>query len=82
MEHYRTASTPLASYLIAIDHKLIKIDYSNSKHYEFIFSNSDDIIEHATNFTIGKATVNASVYATVFRKIMRLMRNQSQWGDE
>jgi len=79
---YSTTDTALATYLIVKGFTLDKIDYSQPR-YEFIFgNNADKIQEHATKYISGNALGDPAAYNRVNKKLLRIVKNQLQWGGE
>ena len=79
--HYKTSDTALASYLITKSYPLLSIDYTLVR-FEFIFPMSDEIKEMASKYIIGKALTDPSVFNKVNKKLLRIVRQQIQWGDD
>jgi len=79
---YSTSDTALAAYLIAEGYELHEIDYS-SPRFEFIFTNGNDKITKDVDLYItSKALVDPATYNRVYRRLTRIIRNQSQWWGE
>ena len=78
---HKTSDTALASYLIASGFALQSIDYSQPR-YEFAFLQSPEIQEHASKFLIGRALTDPVVFNKVNKKLLRIIRNRIQWGDD
>lgn len=80
-EHqYKTSDTALATYLIVEGFIPLEIDYSKPR-YEFIFANGDDkLSELATKYLTGQARVDPATYTRINRALMRLIKNEQQWG--
>jgi len=78
---YRTSDTALASYLISSGFVLRTINYSQPR-FEFTFPLSVEIQEHASKYLIGTALTNPSIFNKVNRKLLRIVRQQIQWGED
>ena len=78
---YKTSDTALASYLISSGFLLQTIDYSQPR-FEFIFPVSAEIQEHASKYLIGTALTNPSIFNKVNKKLLRIVRQQIQWGED
>jgi len=78
---WKTSDTALASYLIVSGFVLQSIDYSQPR-FEFAFIQSPEIQEHSSKFLIGRALTDPVVFNKVNKKLLRIIRNQIQWGDE
>ena len=77
---YQTSDTSLACYLITLGFILNDIDYSQPR-FIFTFRESHTTLqEHEHIYIAGKATVDPATYSRVNRKLMRTMKNLSQWG--
>lgn len=77
---YQTSDTPLACYLITLGFILDDIDYS---HPRFVFTFKEDhntLQEYELKYIAGKAKVDPATYSRVNRKLMRTIKNLSQWG--
>ena len=77
---YQTSNTSLACYLITLGFNLNDIDYSQPR---FIFTFKESHAqgqEYEHIYIAGKATVDPATYSRVNRKLMRTMKNLSQWG--
>ena len=79
--NYKTTDTALASYLITQGFLLLAIDYSQPR-YDFIFKPATKIADYATKYVVGTALVDPATFNRVNRKLLRIVRNQIQWGDE
>ncbi len=79
--HYKTSDTALASYLITEGYPLLSIDYAQVR-FEFIFPMSVEIKELASKYIIGKALTDPAVYNKVNKKLLRIVRQKIQWGDD
>jgi len=80
--HYTTSDTAQATYLIVEGYILSAIDYSQPRYIFSFQNNADTIQEFATKYITGKALVDPAAYTRVNRKLLRLLKNQMQWGDE
>ena len=78
---FKTSDTALASYLITQGFILQSVDYSQPR-FEFIFPDSLETKEHASKYLIGKALTNPAVFNKVNRKLLRIVRQKIQWGDD
>jgi hypothetical protein len=79
---YKTTDTALAAYIITLGHVPRNIDYDQPR-FEFTFkSNSVNIDDFATKYITGNALVDPATYNRVYRKLLRIVRNHLQWGEE
>ena len=78
---YRTSDTALASYLISFGFVLQSIDYSHPR-YVFAFIMSPEIQEHASKYLIGTALISPSIFNKINKKLLRILHNQIQWGED
>ena len=79
--HYKTSDTALASYLITENYLLLSIDYEPIR-YEFVFPMSEEIKEQSSKYLIGKARTEPAVFNKINKKLLRIVRNKIQWGDD
>ena len=78
---YSTTDTALASYMVIKGFVITLIDYSLPR-FEFRFvGDTEKLQEHAQKYLTGKALVDPATFTRVNRKLMRLVKNQLQWGD-
>ena len=78
---YRTSDTSLGAFLVTSQFALLYIDYSKLR-FEFVFSDSDQIQQAATNYLSGNAKVEPASLIRVNRKLLRLLRKQCQWEED
>ena len=77
---YQTSDTSLACYLITLGFSLDEIDYSQPR-FVFTFKEDHNILqEYEHRYIAGKAKVDPATYSRVNRKLMRAIKNLSQWG--
>ena len=78
---YKTTDTALASYLVASGFVLQSIDYSQPR-FEFSFIASPEIQEHGSKYLIGTALIDPAVFNKINKKLLRILRNRIQWGED
>ena len=78
---YRTSDTSLGAFLVTSQFALLYIDYSKLR-FEFVFSDSDQIQQAATNYLSGIDKVEPASLIRVNRKLLRLLRKQCQWEED
>ena len=79
--YYRTSDTPLASFLIISGFPLQGIDYSQPR-FEFIFVDTKDLRELASQYISGRALTEPISFDRINKKLLRIIRNQKQWGED
>jgi hypothetical protein len=82
LSQYTTTDTSLAAYIITKSHIPKNIDY-NQERFVFSFENNESNLESLeNNYITGNALVDPLIYNRVYRRLLRIIRNRSQWGDE
>ncbi len=79
-QSYKTTDTALATYLITEGFIPTEIDYSKPR-YEFVFPNGNSQLQDlASKYITGQARVDPATFARINRALMRLIKNEQQWG--
>jgi hypothetical protein len=83
LSQYTTTDTSLAAYLITKSYIPKSIDY-NQERFLFAFENSNgrNLESLANDYITSNALVDPLTYNRVYRRLLRIIRNRSQWGDE
>ena len=78
---FKTSDTPLAAFLKTQGFPLISIDYSQTR-YQFHFTDSEQLQKAADSYLIGKALVDPSDFARIFKKLNRILYKKVQWEED
>lgn len=79
MNHYTTSDTSLAAYLITKSYIPKSIDY-NQERFVFSFENNGYNLESLANdYITSNALVDPLTYNRVYRRLLNIIRNRSQW---
>ena len=79
--HYRTSDSALATYLILKGYSINLIDYTQPR-FDYVFNGEvSSIQEQVTIYLSGNALVDPSGFFKINRRLMRVVKSQSQWGD-
>jgi len=78
---YTTSDTALATFLIVSGYPLQGIDYSRPR-FKFLFSDSPELKEIASQYIAGRALTEPISFNRINKKVLRILRQQIQWGED
>ena len=78
---FRTSDTTLATFLITKNFPLLRIDYTQPR-FEHHFPLSEEIQELANRCLSGNALTDPMAFNRINRKLLRIIHQRIQWGDD
>ena len=78
---FKTTDTALSTFLLVKDCILIEIDY-NQPRYEYQFQDTPELRDLVHSYLISKGFADANTLIRINKKLLRIIHNKQQWGDD